>query len=125
MPSPQWLKTTADRLELAAEYAEKAGEDDEKLQALYLLNQREISEAAAAPSFSRASESPPFEAAEQEGREMKSHIETSMLQHRLTGGGAPKEGHGASGPLATAFNPNRHAMMIHGRPVVVLSVNET
>ena len=118
------MEKTATRLELAAEYAEKAAEDDEQLQALYLLDQRELSAAATGASSSGAA-STPLDAALQEGRAMKSHLEASMLTHRLTGGGKPTEAHGQSGPMATALNPNRHCMMIHGRPVMVLSVLET
>ena len=115
------MKKTAQRLELAAEYAEKAAEDDNEMKALYLLNQREISSTAAASSSSAGALSPVHEK-EQEGRAMRSHLEASMLTHRLTGGGKPAEQHGQSGPMATALNPNRHCMMIHGRPVVFLSV---
>ena len=118
------MEKTATRLELAAEYAEKAAEDDEQMQALYLLDQRELSAAATGASSSGAA-STPLDAALQEGRAMKSHLEASMLTHRLTGGGKPTEAHGQSGPMATALNPNRHCMMIHGRPVMVLSVLET
>ena len=117
------MENTATRLELAAEYAEKAAEDDEQLQALYLLDQRELSAAATGASSSGAAATP-LDAALQEGRAMKSHLEASMLTHRLTGGGKPPGGD-ASGPMATALNPNRHVMMIHGRPVMVLSVLET
>ena len=119
------MERTAERLELAAEFAEGVAEKaDDELQALYLLNQRELTAAASKTTpCSGAQQSAEFQQAEKEGREMKTHYEASLQLHRLTGGGPKPEGQ--SGPVVTALNPNRHVHMVHGRPVMVLSGNGT
>ena len=45
-------------------------------------------------------------------------MEASYELHRLTSGGY-KLPELRAGPFCTALNPNRHAMVIQGRPVVV------
>ena len=119
------MERTAERLELAAEFAEGVAEKaDEELQALYLLDQRELTAAASKTTpCSGAQMSEEYLQAGMEGREMKTHYEASLQLHRLTGGGPKPEGQ--SGPVVTALNPNRHVHMVHGRPVMVLSGNGT
>ena len=117
---------TAERLELSAELAEQVAESGaDEMKALYLLTQREMSQAASSGGSKPPLESEQYAQAAGEGRDMKSHYEASLQLHRMTGGGPKtKDGHD-SGPLATSLNPNRHVMMIHGRPVMVLSVHGT
>ena len=116
------MEKTAERLELAAEVAEDVVEKrDEEMKALYLLEPREITQAAQSPATA-LQESEAYTSAHMEGRDFKSHYEASLQLHRLTGGG-PKTEKGDSGPVATALNPNRHVMMINGRPVMALSAN--
>ena len=116
---------TAERLELSAELAEQVAESGaDELKALYLLTQREMAQAAASTGGSKPPlESEQYADAAKQGREMKSHYEASLQLHRMTGGGPKTKDGDDSGPLVTAMNPNRHVMMIHGRPVMVLSVH--
>ena len=89
------------------------------MKSMYMLTQRELS---ALPPVQAPERSQAYEDAEAEGRPMKSHYDTSLQIHRMTGGG-PKDNSEESGPVATAVNPNRHVMMINGRPVMALGVN--
>ena len=119
-PQHDWMEKTAHRLELAAEMAETHGDvPSESLKSMYMLTQRELS---ALPPVGSPERTQVYADAEAEGRAMRSHYDTSLLIHRMTGGGPKGEDQG-SGPVATAVNPNRHVMMINGRPVMVLGVN--
>ena len=119
------MEKTAVRLELSAELVEQTAEKGaDELKALYLLSQRELNEVAASSSQA-PHESQAYATAQHEGRDMKTHYDTSLQIHRMTGGGRKMPLVGESGPVATALNPNRHVMMIHGRPVMVLSVKGT
>ena len=114
------MEKTAERLELAAEIAETHGDaPGEGLKSMYMLTQRELS---ALPPVQAPQKSQAYEDAEAQGRPMKSHYDTSLQIHRMTGGG-PKDNSEESGPVATAVNPNRHVMMINGRPVMAVGVN--
>ena len=116
------MEKTATRLELAAEVAEDMAErGKEDLKPLYLLKPREVSQAAQRQATSMQ-QSPQYNLAYMEGRDYATHYEASLQLHRLTGGG-PKTAEGESGPVATAFNPNRHVVMINGRPIMALGEN--
>ena len=120
------MEKTAERLELAAEFADTVAEQcGEEMQALYLLDTKELTAAAAASSpCSGAEQSQEYNLAQEEGREKKSHYAASLQLHRMTGGGPkPSTAGNESGPMVTSLNPNRHVMMLHGRPVMVLSLN--
>ena len=117
---------TADRLELSAELAEQVAESGaDGMKALYLLTQREMGQTASAGGSQHPQESDEYAQAQKMGRDMKSHYEASLQLHRMTGGGPKTKGGEDSGPIVTALNPHRHVMMIHGRPVMVLSVHGT
>ena len=114
------MEKTAQRLELAAEIAETLGDETgDELKSFYMLTQKEL---AALPPVGAPQQTQVYVDAVAEGRTMKSHYDTSLQIHRMTGGG-PKGKSEESGPMATAVNPNRHCMMINGRPVMVLGVN--
>ena len=114
---PAWMERTAERLEVAAHVAEKAAQDGgEDMKALYVMSAAEVVKATSSqPRTSSITRSNAYRAA---AKEPKSHVETSYGVHRLTAGGymLPEM---RAGPFATALNPNRHAMMIQGRPVMV------
>ena len=119
-PQPEWMERTAVRLDAGAVAAQKAvqtGGDD--LKALYVMSPVAVVKAASSqPPQTPLSESAEFKAAS--SSQLRSHVETSYELHRLTGGGY-KLPELRAGPFATALNPNRHVMMIQGRPVAVLS----
>ena len=113
------MQKTAKRLELAAEIAESVGDEiGDELKSFYVLNQREL---AVLPPVTAPQRSAAYEDAVAEGRSMKTHYDTSLQIHRMSGGG-PKQNSDESGPVATAVNPFRHTMMINGRPVMALGV---
>ena len=101
---------------VAEKVAEEGGED---LKALYMLKPSELSSAASSsqPTLPLV-ETPEYLQAVAGDRHFKSHLDTSYQIHRMTGGG--KYPSSQPGPIATALNPNRHVMMISGRPVMVL-----
>ena len=115
--NPTWMECTAERLEAAAHVAEMAAQEggaDSK--ALYVMSAGDVVQAASSqPRTDSISRSEAYMAA---ASEPKSHVETSYELHRLTAGGY-KLPELRTGPFATALNPNRHAMMIQGRPVMV------
>ena len=108
------------RLDVAAAAAQKAvqtGGDD--LKALYVMSPAAVVKAASSqPPATPLSESQGFKDAA--SSQPRAHLETSYELHRLTAGGY-KLPELRAGPFATALNPNRHVMMIQGRPVAVLS----
>ena len=112
------MKKTAKRLELAAASAAMAaasGGDD--LKAMYMMSSAEIVQAASSqPLRTPIAQTQDFK--RRASSQPSSHIAASYVMDRLTAGGMPK-GAKYSGPFATALNPNRHTMMIQGRPVVV------
>ena len=86
---------------------------------MYVMTSAEIIAAAASsqPQKKRSiSLTPAFKA--RSSSQPRSHVEASYVLDRLTAGGYKKPVL-RSGPFATALNPNRHTMMIQGRPVVV------
>ena len=115
---PVWMQKTAQRLEAAASTAQRAAaEGGAELKALYVMSSAEIVQAASSqPRHTPISES--WEYKERASSQPRSHVEASYVLNRLTGGGYKKP-EMSSGPFATALNPNRHTMMIQGRPVVV------
>ena len=120
---PRWMSSTDDRLTAAVgmveEAAEKGGSD---LQALYAMRPADISRAASSQPHASLAETPQAKSAVS-SQPPESHHMTALRIHRVTGGG-PKHPSSQSGPIATSLNPARHAMMINGRPVVVLRVVE-
>ena len=120
---PRWMSSTDERLTAAAgmveEAAEKGGSD---LQALYVMKPEDISVAASSQPEASLAETPEAMSAVS-SQPPESHHVTALRIHRVTGGG-PKQPSLQSGPIATSLNPARHAMMINGRPVVVLRVVE-
>ena len=115
---PAWMQKTAKRLEAAASTAQMAAASGgEDLKALYVMTSAEFVQAASSqPPFTPISESKAYK--EKASSQPRSHAEASYVLDRLTAGGMKKP-EKSSGPFATALNPNRHAMMIQGRPVVV------
>ena len=92
------------------------------MKAMYVMSSAEIIEAASSqPQPSAISETWAYKAAS--SSQPRSHAEASYVLDRLTAGGYKKP-EMKSGPFATALNPNRHTMMIQGRPVVVLCVRK-
>ena len=115
---------TAERLKAGASAAQRAaatGGDD--LKALYVMNPADIIKSASSqPPRTPISETKEYK--QSKSSQPRSHVETSYVLDRLTGGGYKKPDM-TSGPFATALNPNRHTMMIQGRPVVVLMDEKT
>lgn len=114
---PAWMERTAERLEVAARATETAvHEGGADAKALYVMSAADVVKAASSQPRTRSlSRSDAYGAA---ASVPKSHVETSYKVHRLTAGGY-KLPELRAGPFATALNPNRHAMMIQGRPVMV------
>ena len=122
-PEPAWMEQTAKRLEAGASAAEKAaaagGRD---MKAMYVMSSAAIIQSASSqPQPTSISETKAYQ--EVSSSQPRSHVEASYVLNRLTGGGYKKP-EMKSGPFATALNPNRHAMMIQGRPVVVPCVRK-
>ena len=117
---PDWLENTAKRLETGASAAEEAAASGgADLKAMYVMSSAQIIAASASsqPHMSAISDSMEYKMAS--SSQPRPHVEASYVLDRLTSGGFKKPLlH--SGPFATALNPNRHTMMIQGRPVVVL-----
>ena len=113
------MKETSRRLEAAATSAERAaarGGDD--LRAMYVMSSAEfVQTASSQPHLKPISETKEYKT-RSSSQPPKSHVEASYVLNRLTAGGF-KRPEKTTGPFATALNPNRHAMMIQGRPVVV------
>ena len=111
------MERTAERLQAAADVAEKAAhEGGADMKALYVMSAADIVKSASSqPKWTAISESEAYKVATSVP---KSHLETSYELHRLTAGGYKMPALSA-GPFATALNPNRHAMVIQGRHVVV------
>ena len=112
------MEKTAERLErgaaAAAQAADRGGRD---AKALYVMSPADIIKTASSqPQTETISQSKAYE--EASSSQPRSQLEASYVLDRLTGGGL-KLPEMASGPFATALNPNRHTMMIQGRPVVV------
>ena len=116
---PTWMMFTAERLEKGASAVQRAAASGgEDLRALYVMEPADIIKSASSqPPMAPISESSEYKRTSKS--EARSHVETSYVLDRLTGGGYKKPDM-TSGPFATALNPNRHTMMIQGRPVVVL-----
>ena len=117
------MEQTAKRLEAGASAAEKAaaagGRD---MKAMYVMSSAAIIQSASSqPQPTSISETKAYQ--EVSSSQPRSHMEASYVLNRLTGGGYKKP-EMKSGPFATALNPNRHAMMIQGRPVVVPCVRK-
>ena len=112
------MEKTAKRLEAGASTAEQAAASGgADLKAMYVMSSAEIINAASSqPQKSAISETWEYKAVS--SSQPRSHVEASYVLDRLTAGGYKKP-EMSSGPFATALNPNRHAMMIQGRPVVV------
>ena len=117
-PDPVWIQKTAKRLEAGASTAQwAAASRGADLKALYVMSSAEIIHTASTqPRFTPISESREYK--ERSSSQPRSHTEASHVLDRLTAGGIKKP-EKSSGPFATALNPNRHTMMIQGRPVVV------
>ena len=115
----EWMQKTSKRLEAGAASAQRAAaRGGADLKSVYVMGSGEfIQTASSQPPFASISESLEFK--RQASSQPRSHVEASYVLDRLTGGGYKKP-ELTSGPFATALNPNRHAMMIQGRPVVVL-----
>ena len=120
---PRWMSTTDQRLAAAAGMVEAAAEKGGRdLQTLYAMRPKDISVAASSQPHASLAETPQAKSAVS-SQPPESHHMTALRIHRVTGGG-PKHPSSQSGPIATSLNPARHAMMINGRPVVVLRVVE-
>ena len=111
------MERTAERLEAAAQIAELAAQEGgADTNALYVMSASDVVQAVSSqPRTSYISGLDAYMAA---APDPKSHVETSYELHRLTAGGY-KFPEMRTGPFVTALNPNRHAMMIQGRPVMV------
>ena len=119
---PEWMAATAERLEVVAESAEKAVEEGgEALRALYSMTPRDVSQAASSQPQVPLAETTAAKTAMSLQPSPRTHHDTALHVHRMTGGGRKLPATQA-GPIATSVNPARFGMMIHGRPVVVLRV---
>lgn len=109
---------TAERLEAAATTAQQAAASGgADLKALYVMSSAEIVNTASyQPRLTPISETREYK--QRSSSQPRSHVEASYVLNRLTSGGFKKP-EMSTGPIATALNPNRHTMMIQGRPVVV------
>ena len=120
-PQPEWMETTARRLSAVAEAAETAVEQGgEALKAIYTMKPKDVNKALSSQPQVPLAETTTAQAAVS-SQPPHSHHDTSLHLHRMTGGGK-KYPSTQSGPIATSLNPERHTMMINGRPVVVLGV---
>ena len=118
---PEWMAATNVRLTATAEVAEAAAEQGgQDLKALYVMTPKEVAKAASSQPQTNLADTTGAKAA-LSSQPPRSHREAALNIHRLTGGG-PKLPSSEAGPIATSVNPARFAMMINGRPVVVLRV---
>ena len=93
------------------------------MKALYVMSPADIIKSASSqPPETGISQSAAYK--EASSSQPRSHVEASYELHRLTAGGY-KLPELRAGPFATALNPNRHTMMIQGRPVVVPALTKT
>ena len=115
------MAATAEGLTVVAEAAETAVEEGgAALRALYAMTPRDVSVAASShPQLPLAQTTAAKTAVS--SQPPHTHFDTALHVHRMTGGGR-KYPSTQPGPIATNMNPARFAMMIHGRPVVVLRV---
>ena len=118
------MQETSKRLEAGAAIAQSAAaKGGADLKAVYVMSSAEIIKTASSqPPGTPISETLEFKS--QSSSQPRSHVEASYVLDRLTGGGYKKPEMN-TGPFATALNPNRHTMMIQGRPVVVLLGRKT
>ena len=94
------------------------------MRALYVMSPAEIGVAASSEGYQGLDKTIQQNPKYYQGRAgQKSHYEASSQLHRMTGGGKKLPGID-SGPIATALNPERHDMMVHGRPVAVIGLSE-
>ena len=120
---PGWMVATAERLTVVAEAAETAVEEGgAALRALYAMKPGDVSAAASSQPQLPLAETTAAKTAVS-SQPPHTHLDTALHVHRMTGGGR-KYPSTQAGPIATSMNPARFAMMIHGRPVVVLRVVE-
>ena len=122
-PEPAWMQQTAKRLEAGASAAKRAAASGGRdMKAMYVMSSAAIIKTASSqPQPTSISETTAYQ--EVSSSQPRSHVEASYVLNRLTAGGFKKP-EMKSGPFATALNPNRHAMMIQGRPVVVPCVRK-
>ena len=116
------MESTAARLDAgAATAAQAALEGGDDLKAIYMMSPQEINVAASSHPKLQISETWECVKETKSSQPLKSHYEAALQVHRMTGGGQ-KLPSVQSGPIATAFNPGRHVMVIAGRPVMVLGI---
>ena len=113
------MQETSKRLEAGAATAQSAAaKGGADLKAVYVMSSAEfVQTASSQPHLKPISETKEYKT-RSSSQPPRSHVEASYVLNRLTAGGFKKP-EMTTGPFATALNPNRHAMMIQGRPVVV------